>query len=99
MSGTGVPDQLRPGRTAKIVVLSVTEGEDKPLKYPGIFRKSELMILNKTDLLPYVPSTCRPLATMRAEPAHRRRPERGLAELEDSIPDGCCAHCRERPAG
>jgi len=29
--------------------------EDKPLKYPGIFRKSELMILNKTDLLPYVP--------------------------------------------
>ena len=40
---------------AKIVVLSVTEGEDKPLKYPGIFRKAELMILNKTDLLPYVP--------------------------------------------
>jgi hydrogenase nickel incorporation protein HypB len=43
------------GEAAKIVVLSVTEGEDKPLKYPGIFRKSELMILNKTDLLPYVP--------------------------------------------
>jgi hydrogenase nickel incorporation protein HypB len=43
------------GEDAKIVVLSVTEGEDKPLKYPGIFRKAELMILNKTDLLPYVP--------------------------------------------
>jgi hydrogenase nickel incorporation protein HypB len=43
------------GEAGKIVVLSVTEGEDKPLKYPGIFRKSELMILNKTDLLPYVP--------------------------------------------
>ena len=43
------------GEDAKIVVLSVTEGEDKPLKYPGIFRKAELMILNKIDLLPHVP--------------------------------------------
>jgi hydrogenase nickel incorporation protein HypB len=43
------------GEDAKIVVLSVAEGEDKPLKYPGIFRKSELMLLNKIDLLPYVP--------------------------------------------
>jgi hydrogenase nickel incorporation protein HypB len=43
------------GEDAKVVVLSVTEGEDKPLKYPGIFRKAELMILNKIDLLPYVP--------------------------------------------
>jgi hydrogenase nickel incorporation protein HypB len=43
------------GEDAKIVVLSVTEGEDKPLKYPGIFRKAELMLLNKVDLLPYVP--------------------------------------------
>jgi len=33
----------------------VTEGEDKPLKYPSIFFKSELMVLNKVDLLPYVP--------------------------------------------
>jgi len=43
------------GEAAKIVVLSVTEGEDKPLKYPSIFFKSELMVLNKVDLLPYVP--------------------------------------------
>ena len=43
------------GEEAKIVILSVTEGEDKPLKYPGIFRKSELMVLNKIDLLPSVP--------------------------------------------
>jgi hydrogenase nickel incorporation protein HypB len=43
------------GEDAKIVILSVTEGEDKPLKYPGIFRKAELMVLNKIDLLPYVP--------------------------------------------
>ena len=43
------------GEEGKIVILSVTEGEDKPLKYPGIFHKAELMILNKIDLLPYVP--------------------------------------------
>jgi len=43
------------GEHKKIVMLSVAEGEEKPLKYPGIFFKSELMILNKMDLLPYVP--------------------------------------------
>lgn len=48
------PSSYDLGEAAKIVVLSVTEGEDKPLKYPSIFFKSELLILNKTDLLPYV---------------------------------------------
>lgn len=43
------------GEAFKVVMLSVTEGEDKPLKYPSIFFKSALMILNKIDLLPYVP--------------------------------------------
>jgi hydrogenase nickel incorporation protein HypB len=43
------------GEDAKVVVMSVAEGEDKPLKYPGIFRKAELLILTKTDLLPNVP--------------------------------------------
>jgi hydrogenase nickel incorporation protein HypB len=43
------------GEAKKIVLLSVTEGDEKPLKYPGIFFKSELMVLNKIDLLPYVP--------------------------------------------
>jgi hydrogenase nickel incorporation protein HypB len=42
------------GERAKVVILSVTEGEDKPLKYPHMFRAAEVMILNKTDLLPYV---------------------------------------------
>jgi hydrogenase nickel incorporation protein HypB len=49
------PSSYDLGEAAKIVVLSVTEGEDKPLKYPSIFFKSELMVLNKIDLLPYVP--------------------------------------------
>jgi hydrogenase nickel incorporation protein HypB len=42
------------GERAKVVILSVTEGEDKPLKYPHMFRAAEVMILNKTDLLPHV---------------------------------------------
>jgi len=42
------------GEAAKIVVLSVTEGEDKPLKYPDMFKASKLMLINKIDLLPYV---------------------------------------------
>ncbi len=49
------PSSYDLGEAAKIVMLSVTEGEDKPLKYPSIFFKSELLVLNKTDLLPYVP--------------------------------------------
>lgn len=42
------------GERAKIVVLSVTEGEDKPVKYPHMFRAAQLMILNKIDLLPHL---------------------------------------------
>ncbi|HEV2713785.1 MAG TPA: hydrogenase nickel incorporation protein HypB, partial [Terriglobales bacterium] len=49
------PSSYDLGEAAKIVLLSVTEGEDKPLKYPSIFFKSALLLLTKTDLLPYVP--------------------------------------------
>lgn len=42
------------GEDAKVVILSVTEGEDKPIKYPHMFRASQIMLLNKIDLLPYI---------------------------------------------
>jgi hydrogenase nickel incorporation protein HypB len=42
------------GEASKVVMLSVTEGDDKPLKYPDIFAASDLMVLTKMDLLPYV---------------------------------------------
>lgn len=42
------------GERAKVVILSVTEGEDKPLKYPDMFAAAQLMILNKIDLLPHL---------------------------------------------
>jgi hydrogenase nickel incorporation protein HypB len=49
------PSSYDLGEAAKIVLLSVTEGDDKPLKYPSIFFKSQLLVITKTDLLPYVP--------------------------------------------
>ena len=42
------------GEAHKVAILSVTEGEDKPIKYPDMFHAADLMILNKTDLLPYL---------------------------------------------
>ena len=42
------------GEAHKVAVLSVTEGEDKPLKYPQMFQAADLMLINKTDLLPYL---------------------------------------------
>ena len=43
------------GQAANVVALSVTEGEDKPLKYPPMFAKADLVVITKTDLLPHVP--------------------------------------------
>ncbi|MEW5842088.1 MAG: hydrogenase nickel incorporation protein HypB [Bacteroidota bacterium] len=42
------------GEDFKVVVLSVTEGDDKPLKYPAMFRNASALVINKTDLLPYL---------------------------------------------
>lgn len=42
------------GEDAKVVILSVTEGEDKPLKYPDMFQRADLLLINKIDLLPHV---------------------------------------------
>jgi len=48
------PSAFDLGEAMKVVVLSVTEGEDKPLKYPDMFAASSLLLLNKVDLLPHV---------------------------------------------
>jgi hydrogenase nickel incorporation protein HypB len=42
------------GEAAKVAILSVTEGEEKPLKYPDMFAAAQLMVINKIDLLPHV---------------------------------------------
>ena len=53
------PAEFDIGEDARAVVLSVTEGEDKPLKYPLMFRQCDAAVLNKTDLLPYLDFDCR----------------------------------------
>jgi hydrogenase nickel incorporation protein HypB len=49
------PSMFDLGEAERVVIISVTEGYDKPLKYPDMFSSSTLCIINKTDLLPYVP--------------------------------------------
>jgi hydrogenase nickel incorporation protein HypB len=48
------PAEFRVGEDARAMVISVTEGEDKPLKYPLMFRACELIVINKIDLLPHL---------------------------------------------
>jgi hydrogenase nickel incorporation protein HypB len=62
------------GQAANVIALSVTEGEDKPLKYPVMFRKADVVLLTKIDLLPYLPeihvdAIRRALAAVMPEPA------------------------------
>jgi hydrogenase nickel incorporation protein HypB len=71
------PSSYDLGEAAKVVVLSVTEGEDKPLKYPSIFFKSELLVLNKIDLLPYVPFDI----NVAVENARRVHPEMEIVKV------------------
>lgn len=49
------PAEFDIGEHAKVAILSVTEGEDKPVKYPTLFRESKAVVLTKTDLLPHLP--------------------------------------------
>ncbi len=48
------PAEVPLGEDLRVVLLSVTEGDEKPMKYPLIFRTSDLLVITKTDLLPYV---------------------------------------------
>jgi hydrogenase nickel incorporation protein HypB len=49
------PGQYDLGQAKNVVVLSVTEGEDEPLKYPAVFRNADLVLVSKVDLLPHLP--------------------------------------------
>lgn len=84
------------GEANKVVILSVTEGEDKPLKYPDMFRAASLMLLNKCDLLPYLDFD----AELAIAYAHRINPElqvirmsatsgEGMPEWLQWIAEGC----------
>jgi hydrogenase nickel incorporation protein HypB len=84
------------GEEARAVLLSVTEGEDKPLKYPATFHHADLMVLNKIDLLPYVPFQ----AELACENARRVQP--GIEIIRTSCTtgeglDSWCAWLDHRP--
>jgi len=72
------------GETSKVVVLSAAEGDDKPLKYPSMFFKSSLMVLNKIDLLPHVAFD---VAAARTN-AHRVHPGMDVVELSCTTGEG-----------
>lgn len=72
------------GEAHRVVILSVTEGDDKPLKYPDIFHGSDLLLINKMDLLPHVdfdPSAC-------IEYARRINPDLEVIQLSARTGEG-----------
>jgi hydrogenase nickel incorporation protein HypB len=70
------------GEAAKVVVVSVTEGEDKPLKYPQMFSVADVVVVNKIDLLPYVDVRLERLV------AHCRSVNAGVQVLPLSVTSG-----------
>lgn len=70
------------GESKRVVVMSVTEGDDKPVKYPYMFKTSDLCIINKTDLLPYVDFD------IEKAKSYARQINPGLAILEVSVKTG-----------
>jgi hydrogenase nickel incorporation protein HypB len=72
------------GEELRVVVLSVTEGEDKPLKYPATFHHADLMVLNKIDLLPYL----RFDAALACDNARRVQPDIEIARVSCTTGEG-----------
>ena len=89
------------GEAHKVVVLSVTEGEDKPLKYPDMFAAADLMLLNKIDLLPYLEFDVEACLSY----ARRVNPAIGVLQLSALRGQGMddwlswIEHARQRAAG
>ena len=90
------------GEAHKVAILSVTEGEDKPIKYPDMFAAADVMLLNKTDLLPHLDfdvAQCLEYAR-RVQPSMQifelsARSGEGMPAWLDWIRQGCAAACRE----
>jgi hydrogenase nickel incorporation protein HypB len=77
------------GEAMKVVVLSTTEGDDKPLKYPAMIRNSSVLLINKIDLIPYVPCD---LDTLRSN-ALKINPELKIFEVSCVTGEGITAWC------
>lgn len=77
------------GEETRAVLLSVTEGEDKPLKYPATFHHADVMVLNKIDLLPYVPFQ----ADLACENARRVQPQIEILRVSCTTGEGLDQWC------
>jgi hydrogenase nickel incorporation protein HypB len=83
------------GEQHKVAILSVTEGEDKPLKYPDMFRAADVMLLNKCDLLPYLEFN----ADLAEENARKVNPKLTVFRVSATSGDGMSAWLRWIEAG
>ena len=68
-----------------MVIISVTEGHDKPLKYPHMFATADLVVINKTDLLPYVDFDVDAFDRVRAQPESRRPDHAAVGEIGRAV--------------
>ena len=78
------------GEHLRVIVLSATEGDDKPGKYPKMFRTSDAMVISKTDLLPYVPFS----ATAASADARLIQPELEIFQTSATRDDGLYDWCQ-----
>ncbi len=78
------PSSFDLGEAHKVVILSVTEGEDKPLKYPDMFHAADLMLLNKCDLLPHLTFD----VDLAIEYAHRIHPRMPVIQISATQGNG-----------
>ena len=83
------PAEFNLGEHARVMILSVTEGDDKPMKYPLMFQLSNALIINKIDLLPYIDCS---VSKIRAE-AGQLNPDQTVFEVSCRTGDGLEAWC------
>ena len=84
------PAEFDVGEDAKVMLLSITEGDDKPLKYPLMFQKSEVLILNKIDLAPYLDTDMEKIKT----DARSLNPDLTIYEVSAKSGEGLEAWCQ-----
>ncbi len=84
------PSSFDLGEHLRVVLLSVTEGDDKPAKYPKAFRTSDVCLISKTDLLPYLPFS----VEAAQEDAHRIRPDQEILSISALKGEGIAEWCQ-----
>ncbi len=78
------PAEFNLGEHHKVMILSTTEGDDKPLKYPAMFQQSSVLLINKIDLLPYIDCD---VAAIR-DRAHQLNPKQEIFEISCRTGEG-----------